>query len=79
MRTACEIAKLNLHSAKAALVTAKQRLVDAERRFGESLDCYFHTGPGVNDSLGWWRAQVELAQRCVAECQRIVLQERGDE
>ena len=71
-RTKAQVAAANLHSAKAALVTAKQRFMDAENRFAESLDCstdFIDSGSARCD-LAWWRQQLECAERAVEELEK---------
>jgi hypothetical protein len=63
--------KANLHSAEAALVTARQRLTDAEDRFAADVGCSrdFAALIAPNDAVGWWRSQVRVAECIVAECE----------
>jgi hypothetical protein len=58
-------AKPNLHSAEAALVTARQRLSDAVIRFSDDFGCSrsFAALVAPHESLGWWTAQAEYAER----------------
>ncbi len=74
-----DVAKGNLHSARAALHTARQRLADATARFDDSVENFFVIAPEITGNLAWWQAEVKKAEAAVAECQRIVLQESGDE
>ena len=65
-------AMLNLHSAEAALVTARQRLSDAEARYADDVGC----SPGfasmlapadIGAALQWWHQQVEQVERAVED------------
>ena len=71
MRSPIENARAELHSSKAALITARQRLVDAEHRFEEAHDCSasFIASGTANSSLAWWDAQVRLAEQHVTEAE----------
>jgi hypothetical protein len=71
MKSPIENARLNLHHARAALVTAKQRLSDAENTFAEVHHCpaSFVAASPASASLAYWDAQVRLAERLVADCE----------
>ena len=71
MRSPIENARAELHGSKAALITAWQRLADAEHRFEEAHDCSasFIASGTANSSLAWWDAQVRLAERSVVEAE----------
>jgi hypothetical protein len=71
-RTHAQVAVVNLSHAKAALMTARQRLADAEERFAQSLECGadFTDPADAHSSLAWWRAQVEQAERAVSELEK---------
>jgi hypothetical protein len=68
-RTRAQVTAANLHAARAALITARQRYADAEYRFAESLGCNadFVDPSEAHSSLAWWRAQVELAEKAVSD------------
>jgi hypothetical protein len=70
-RSQLETAKLNLHASRAALITARSRLHDAELRHAEAWECpisFIASGTGSSDLL-WWQAQVEQAERAVADAE----------
>jgi hypothetical protein len=74
MRTTIETARLNLHHAMAARLTARSRLADAEDRFAAAFDCAasFIAPAAAQGDLGWWRAQAEQAERAVADCEHAL-------
>jgi hypothetical protein len=63
------VAESNLFHARAALMTARQRLHDAEDRFAQSLECSadFINLNASHNSLAWWQAQVQQAEKAVAD------------
>jgi outer membrane protein TolC len=62
-------ARANLHSAQAALVTATQRLSDAELRFADEMGVSqdFATLIAPSEAIGWWRQQVDVCERSVTD------------
>jgi hypothetical protein len=73
-------ARLNLHSAEAALITARQRLSDGVVRFSDDFGCSrsFAAMVAPDESLGWWTAQAEYAETAVSrardDLQRAIVQ-----